>query len=413
MISASRRAPRRITPSATEPPAQARSARCRSSTLSIACAPKRTIRSPSTSPARAAGLFGSTDWTSTAAAPSPWWYASRRSSGRRARADAEPRAAHAAVREQLAEHPRGGLDGDREADALRARDDRGVDAEHAAARVEQRAAGVARVERRGVLDDAVDQPVRRGRAACGRAPTRRRSTRSTRSRAGCRSRPRAGRRAARSSRRPAGTAPVSAARASTRTSARSVAGSSPTTERVERLAGRRAHAQRAPPRDDVAVRHHVAVGRDDEARAGAGRATRVAPDLEADDRRARALDDADHRARVGVEQVGVGRAASSRIGHRRAHAWLPTATSSVDLRAAARAARRFTVLPARSASASRSESGPVTASPSSASTMSPTSRPAVAAGPPSSRLATSAPRSRPTACASAAGSAAGYAPTPR
>ena len=59
--------------------------------------------------------------------------------------------------EQLAEHPRRGLDADREADALRARDDRGVDADHAAAPVEQRPAGVAGVERRGVLDDAVDQ----------------------------------------------------------------------------------------------------------------------------------------------------------------------------------------------------------------------------------------------------------------
>ena len=121
--------------------------------------PNLTIRSPSRRPARAAGLFGSIDWISTAAAPRLWWYARRRSSGRRI----APTPSHArrtrTVLQQLAEHPRRGLDGDREADALRARDDRGVDAEHAAAAVEQRAAGVAGVERRGVLDDAVDQPV--------------------------------------------------------------------------------------------------------------------------------------------------------------------------------------------------------------------------------------------------------------
>src|SRR5258706_13974978 len=76
------------------------------------------------------------------------------------RADAEPRPAHAAVLQQLAEYPRRGLDGDREAEALRARNDRRVDAEHAAAGVEQRPARVAGVERSGVLDDAVDEPVR-------------------------------------------------------------------------------------------------------------------------------------------------------------------------------------------------------------------------------------------------------------
>src|SRR5665647_3920280 len=52
------------------------------------------------------------------------------------RTDAEPRAANAAVLEQLAEHPRCGLDGDRKANALRARDDRGVDADHAAGAIE-------------------------------------------------------------------------------------------------------------------------------------------------------------------------------------------------------------------------------------------------------------------------------------
>src|SRR5688500_4325052 len=52
------------------------------------------------------------------------------------RADTEPGAAHTPVLQELPEDPARGLDGDREADALRAADDRRVDAEHAATAVE-------------------------------------------------------------------------------------------------------------------------------------------------------------------------------------------------------------------------------------------------------------------------------------
>src|SRR5262249_57910399 len=62
------------------------------------------------------------------------------------RPDAEPGAADPAVREQLAEHPRRGLDRDREPEALRARDDRGVDSDHAAGAVAQPAARGAPVQ---------------------------------------------------------------------------------------------------------------------------------------------------------------------------------------------------------------------------------------------------------------------------
>src|SRR5437016_14643222 len=46
-------------------------------------------------------------------------------------------------------------------DSLRGTDHRGVDADGAAVAVDQRAAGIARVERCVGLDDAVDQPPRR------------------------------------------------------------------------------------------------------------------------------------------------------------------------------------------------------------------------------------------------------------
>ena len=55
-----------------------------------------------------------------------------------------------------------GVDRDREADRLRAADDRGVDADHLAARVQQRPARVARVERRVGLDHVRDQPAGAG-----------------------------------------------------------------------------------------------------------------------------------------------------------------------------------------------------------------------------------------------------------
>ena len=81
--------------------------------------------------------------------------------------DAEARAAHAAVLQHLGQHVLRRVGGDREADALRAHDDGGVDADHLAARVDQRPAGVAGVERGIGLDHVVDQAAVLARAASG------------------------------------------------------------------------------------------------------------------------------------------------------------------------------------------------------------------------------------------------------
>ena len=59
--------------------------------------------------------------------------------------------------------------------------------------------------------------------------------------------------------------------------------------------------------NDVLVREHVAVRRDDDAGAGATagalRVVRIAADVHADDRRPDVLDGADDRARIGVERL--------------------------------------------------------------------------------------------------------------
>ena len=68
------------------------------------------------------------------------------------------RPAHSAMGEQLADGPlrRGGGDG--ETQPLGQGDDGRVDAHHPAPRVQQRAAGAARIQRGGVLDDVLDEP---------------------------------------------------------------------------------------------------------------------------------------------------------------------------------------------------------------------------------------------------------------
>ena len=100
--------------------------------------------------------------------------------------NAEPGAAHAAVLQDLRQHVLGGVGGDREADALRAHDDRGVDADHLAARVDERPAGIAGIEGRIGLDDVADQAaVLRAQRAADRADDAGRYRR-TRSRTGCR-----------------------------------------------------------------------------------------------------------------------------------------------------------------------------------------------------------------------------------
>ena len=67
----------------------------------------------------------------------------------------------------------GGVAGDGKADALRAPDHRGVDADDLAARGHQRPAGIAGIERGVGLDHVLDQPAA-ARAASGRAPRPRR-----------------------------------------------------------------------------------------------------------------------------------------------------------------------------------------------------------------------------------------------
>ena len=75
---------------------------------------------------------------------------------------ADVAAPDAALLDQPAGDELGRLAADGEADALRRGDDRGVDADDLAARVEQRAAGVAGIERRVGLQDVVDQPAGAG-----------------------------------------------------------------------------------------------------------------------------------------------------------------------------------------------------------------------------------------------------------
>ena len=107
--------------------------------------------------------------------------------------DAEARAAHAAVLQHLGQHVLRRVGGNREADALRAHDDGGVDADHLGARVDQRPAGVAGVERGIGLDHVADQAaVLRAQRAPDRADDAG-GDRRTRSRTGCRWRWRSGR----------------------------------------------------------------------------------------------------------------------------------------------------------------------------------------------------------------------------
>ena len=83
-------------------------------------------------------------------------------------ADPEVAAEHPAVLHQLRDDLGGDVDRDREADRLRAADDRGVDADHLAARVQQRPARVARVQRGVGLDHVgISRPV--PSACCGPA----------------------------------------------------------------------------------------------------------------------------------------------------------------------------------------------------------------------------------------------------
>ena len=74
--------------------------------------------------------------------------------------DAHVRAPNPAVANQPADDELRGVRGDRKTQPLRAGDDGRVDADHFAARVDERSAGVSRIERRVGLDDVVHQAAR-------------------------------------------------------------------------------------------------------------------------------------------------------------------------------------------------------------------------------------------------------------
>ena len=75
-----------------------------------------------------------------------------------AHGDAHERAPHAPARQKLADDPVGRVDRHAEAEPLGAEDDGGVDAHDPAARVDERAARVSRIQRDVALDHVVDEP---------------------------------------------------------------------------------------------------------------------------------------------------------------------------------------------------------------------------------------------------------------
>src|SRR5215208_8231561 len=83
--------------------------------------------------------------------------------------DTDRCAPDAAMAEDLGQDEKSGVARYREADALRAHDHGGVDADDPPARIDERAAGIAGVQRRIGLDDVVDQAAIAGaqRAANG------------------------------------------------------------------------------------------------------------------------------------------------------------------------------------------------------------------------------------------------------
>ena len=74
--------------------------------------------------------------------------------------DSDIAAAYLAVLDQMPCDELGAVDGNREADSLRGQDNRRVDADYLAARVDQRSAGVAGIQRGVGLDNVVDQSAR-------------------------------------------------------------------------------------------------------------------------------------------------------------------------------------------------------------------------------------------------------------
>ncbi len=147
------------------------SSRCRSSTLATGLPSNATITSPSLSPPRSAGLFGSTEITNT---PVVVFQLLRAHNGAGnldgLAADTEVGAANSAVLNQLAGDELRRVDRHRETDSLGRQYHGGVDADDFTAGVDQRSAGVARIERGVGLNHVVDQSSRcRAQRAAERA----------------------------------------------------------------------------------------------------------------------------------------------------------------------------------------------------------------------------------------------------
>ena len=83
--------------------------------------------------------------------------------------NAHVRAPDPSIANQSADDELRGVRGDRETQPLRAGDDGRVDADDFAARVDERPAGIPRIQRRVGLNDVVHQPARTAIAAIARA----------------------------------------------------------------------------------------------------------------------------------------------------------------------------------------------------------------------------------------------------
>ena len=229
---------------------------------------------------------------------------------RRRGGDADRGAADAAVARDLAGDEIGGVGGDREADALRAHDDRRVDADHLAGRGDQRAAGIAGIERRVGLHDVLDHAAgARLQRAAERGDDAGRHRRVEAERIADRDRDLA--------------APQLAAVAEPRggqgdgfvDAQQREVGVGIVAEHARLIFAPLERRQRDGPRalHDMAVGQREAVGRDDHAGAGAA-ALAGAADVDPHDARADAVDDVGDDARIGVERRIVGDADETRRG---------------------------------------------------------------------------------------------------
>ena len=162
------------------------------------------------------------------------------------------------------------FDGNREAQSLGHRDDRRVDADHKPARIHERAARIARIDRRRVLHDVLDKPAIAGSHAPARALTTPVDT------VDC---------------NPSGL-PIAITSWPTRSASLSPSwayGKPFAASRIDRQVGRRVVADEFGPKsvafgrfglqlrpvvDDVAIRDRVAIGRNDKSRSAAATAIR-------------------------------------------------------------------------------------------------------------------------------------------